>query len=93
MGIATVDSRMDTEPAEFDLLGIGSESGLDVAGAAPAGVSRSQSSKGTARWHLPQPGLYPLEKSLYHAEVMETVERAAEFGFHNAYWCHPIRRN
>ncbi len=74
---------MESETREFDLLVIGSGSGLDVASAA---VRRNQSvaviEKGPPGGTCLNRGCIPSKKLLYHAEVMETVERADEFGIH-----------
>lgn len=74
---------MESETREFDLLVIGSGSGLDVASAA---VRRDQSvaviEKGPLGGTCLNRGCIPSKKLLYHAEVMETVERADEFGIH-----------
>jgi mycothione reductase len=64
-----------------DLLVIGSGSGLDVANAA---VELNQSvavvEKGRLGGTCLNRGCIPSKKLLYHADVLETVERAEEFG-------------
>jgi dihydrolipoamide dehydrogenase len=66
---------------EFDFLVIGSGSGLDVANAA---VNRGQSvavvEKGPLGGTCLNRGCIPSKMLLYHAEVLETVERAEEIG-------------
>ncbi|WP_086889421.1 dihydrolipoyl dehydrogenase [Natrarchaeobaculum aegyptiacum] len=72
---------MESEPAEFDVLVIGSGSGLDVANAAARrGQSVAVVEKGPLGGTCLNRGCIPSKKLLYHAEVMETVERADEFG-------------
>ncbi|TYL37389.1 dihydrolipoamide dehydrogenase [Natronococcus pandeyae] len=67
----------------FDLLVIGSGSGLDVASAAARrGQSVAVVEKGPLGGTCLNRGCIPSKKLLYHAEVMETVERADEFGIH-----------
>ncbi|MFC4247829.1 dihydrolipoyl dehydrogenase [Natribaculum luteum] len=65
---------------EVDLLVIGSGSGLDVANAA---VNRGQSvavvEKGPLGGTCLNRGCIPSKRLLYHADVLETVERAGEF--------------
>ena len=66
---------------EVDFLVIGSGSGLDVANAA---ASRGQSvaviEKGPMGGTCLNRGCIPSKQLLYHAEVMETIDRAGEFG-------------
>ncbi|WP_336364773.1 dihydrolipoyl dehydrogenase [Halalkalicoccus salilacus] len=66
---------------EFDFLVIGSGSGLDVANAA---VNRGQSvavvEKGPLGGTCLNRGCIPSKMLLYHADVLETIERADEFG-------------
>ncbi|WP_336136197.1 dihydrolipoyl dehydrogenase [Natronomonas amylolytica] len=68
---------------EFDFLVIGSGSGLDVANVA---VNQDQSvavvEKGPLGGTCLNRGCIPSKMLLYHAEVLETVERAEEFGIH-----------
>lgn len=67
--------------AEFDFLVIGSGSGLDVANAAAnRGRSVAVVEKGPLGGTCLNRGCIPSKQLLYHAEVMETVERADEFG-------------
>lgn len=74
---------MDSETMEFDFLVIGSGSGLDVAGAlANRGESVAVVEKGPLGGTCLNRGCIPSKQLLYHAEVMETVERAEEFGIH-----------
>lgn len=65
---------------EFDFLVIGSGSGLDVANMA---VNRGQSvavvEKGALGGTCLNRGCIPSKMLLYHAEVLETIERAEEF--------------
>ena len=65
---------------EVDFLVIGSGSGLDVANAA---VNQGQSvavvEKGRLGGTCLNRGCIPSKKLLYHAEVLETIERAGEF--------------
>lgn len=66
---------------EYDFLVVGSGSGLDVANAV---VNRNQSvavvEKGPLGGTCLNRGCIPSKMRLYHADVMETVERADEFG-------------
>ncbi|WP_075936196.1 dihydrolipoyl dehydrogenase [Halosegnis longus] len=66
---------------DVDFLVIGSGSGLDVANAA---ASRGQSvavvEKGPMGGTCLNRGCIPSKQLLYHAEVMETIEEAGEFG-------------
>ncbi|WP_126661699.1 dihydrolipoyl dehydrogenase [Haloterrigena salifodinae] len=66
---------------EYDFLGVGSGSGLDVANAA---AQRDQSvavvEKGRLGGTCLNRGCIPSKQLLYRAEVLETVERAEEFG-------------
>jgi dihydrolipoamide dehydrogenase len=68
---------------EYDFLVIGSGSGLDVANVA---VGQDQSvavvEKGPLGGTCLNRGCIPSKMLLYHAEVLETVERAEEFGIH-----------
>ncbi|WP_254841354.1 dihydrolipoyl dehydrogenase [Natronomonas marina] len=68
---------------EYDFLVVGSGSGLDVANAA---VNREKSvaivEKGPLGGTCLNRGCIPSKMLLYHAEVLETVERADEFGIH-----------
>ncbi|WP_265109890.1 dihydrolipoyl dehydrogenase [Halosolutus halophilus] len=74
---------MDAGTAEFDFLVIGSGSGLDVANAAAnRGQSVAVVEKGPLGGTCLNRGCIPSKKLLYHAEVMETVDRADEFGIH-----------
>ncbi|WP_323174655.1 dihydrolipoyl dehydrogenase [Natrialba sp. PRR66] len=74
---------MDAGTAEFDFLVIGSGSGLDVASAlANRGQSVAVVEKGPLGGTCLNRGCIPSKQLLYHAEVMETVERADEFGIH-----------
>ncbi|AHG02278.1 dihydrolipoamide dehydrogenase (plasmid) [Halostagnicola larsenii XH-48] len=74
---------MDSETTEFDFLVIGSGSGLDVAGAlANRGESVAVVEKGPLGGTCLNRGCIPSKQLLYHAEVMETVERAEEFRIH-----------
>ncbi|AEH39416.1 dihydrolipoyl dehydrogenase [Halopiger xanaduensis] len=74
---------MDTDTTEFDFLVIGSGSGLDVASAAASrGLSVAVVEKGALGGTCLNRGCIPSKKLLYHAEVMETVEHADEFGIH-----------
>ncbi|GAB3415444.1 dihydrolipoyl dehydrogenase [Haloparvum alkalitolerans] len=68
---------------EFDFLVIGSGSGLDVANAM-AGRENSVAvvEEGPLGGTCLNRGCIPSKKLLYHAEVLETVERADEFGIH-----------
>ena len=66
---------------EFDLLVIGSGSGLDVANAAVnQGLSVATAEKGPLGGTCLNRGCIPSKLLLYHADVLETVERADEFG-------------
>ncbi|GAA0517772.1 Pyridine nucleotide-disulphide oxidoreductase [Halorubrum aquaticum] len=66
---------------EFDFLVIGSGSGLDVANAmAGRGNSVAIVEEGPLGGTCLNRGCIPSKKLLYHAEVMETIERADEFG-------------
>jgi dihydrolipoamide dehydrogenase len=68
---------------EFDFLVIGSGSGLDVANVATnQGQSVAVVEKGPLGGTCLNRGCIPSKMLLYHAEVMETVERAEEFGIH-----------
>jgi mycothione reductase len=68
---------------EFDFLVIGSGSGLDVANVATnQGQSVAIAEKGPLGGTCLNRGCIPSKMLLYHAEVMETVERAEEFGIH-----------
>jgi len=66
---------------EYDFLVVGSGSGLDVANAV---VNQGQSvaivEKGPLGGTCLNRGCIPSKMLLYHADVMETVERAGEFG-------------
>ncbi|MGQ3722906.1 dihydrolipoyl dehydrogenase [Natrialba aegyptia] len=74
---------MDAGTAEFDFLVIGSGSGLDVASAlANRGQSVAVVEKGPLGGTCLNRGCIPSKQLLYHAEVMETLERADEFGIH-----------
>ncbi|MFC6719018.1 dihydrolipoyl dehydrogenase [Natrialbaceae archaeon GCM10025810] len=74
---------MDSGTAEFDFLVIGSGSGLDVASAvASRGQSVAVVEKGPLGGTCLNRGCIPSKQLLYHAEVMETVVRADEFGIH-----------
>jgi len=65
---------------EFDFLVIGSGSGLDVANvAANRGQSVAVVEKGPLGGTCLNRGCIPSKHLLYHADVLETVERAAEF--------------
>ncbi|WP_254530590.1 dihydrolipoyl dehydrogenase [Natrinema gelatinilyticum] len=66
---------------EYDFLVIGSGSGLDVANvAANQGQSVAVIEKGRLGGTCLNRGCIPSKKLLYHADVMETIERADEFG-------------
>jgi mycothione reductase len=66
---------------EFDFLVIGSGSGLDVASvAADRGQSVAVVEKGPLGGTCLNRGCIPSKLLLYHADVLETVERAGEFG-------------
>ena len=74
---------METTDQSFDFLVIGSGSGLDVASAlANRGQSVAVVEKGPLGGTCLNRGCIPSKQLLYHAEVMETVERADEFGIH-----------
>ncbi|SEV85989.1 dihydrolipoyl dehydrogenase [Natrinema salifodinae] len=65
---------------EYDFLVIGSGSGLDVANvAANQGQSVAVVEKGRLGGTCLNRGCIPSKKLLYHAEVVETIERADEF--------------
>ncbi|ELZ20916.1 dihydrolipoamide dehydrogenase [Natrinema limicola JCM 13563] len=65
---------------EYDFLVIGSGSGLDVANvAANQGQSVAVVEKGRLGGTCLNRGCIPSKKLLYHADVMETIERAGEF--------------
>ncbi|MGB9966004.1 dihydrolipoyl dehydrogenase [Halobacterium sp. CBA1126] len=66
---------------EFDFLVIGSGSGLDVANvAANQGQSVAVVEKGPLGGTCLNRGCIPSKLLLYHADVLETIERAGEFG-------------
>jgi dihydrolipoamide dehydrogenase len=66
---------------EFDFLVIGSGSGLEVANvAANQGESVAVVEKGRLGGTCLNRGCIPSKRLLYHADVLETVERAGEFG-------------
>ncbi|WP_222918805.1 dihydrolipoyl dehydrogenase [Natrinema sp. SYSU A 869] len=66
---------------EYDFLVIGSGSGLDVANAAAnQGQSVAVVEKGRLGGTCLNRGCIPSKKLLYHADVMETIQRADEFG-------------
>ncbi|PGF17482.1 dihydrolipoamide dehydrogenase [Natrinema sp. CBA1119] len=66
---------------EYDFLVIGSGSGLDVANAAAnQGQSVAVVEKGRLGGTCLNRGCIPSKMLLYHADVMETIERADEFG-------------
>ena len=68
---------------EYDFLVIGSGSGLDVANVAVnRGLSVAIVEKGPLGGTCLNRGCIPSKMLLYHADVMETVERADEFGIH-----------
>ncbi|ELY58540.1 dihydrolipoyl dehydrogenase [Natronococcus jeotgali] len=72
---------MDAETTEVEFLVIGSGSGLDVANAAAnRGQSVAVVEKGPLGGTCLNRGCIPSKQLLYRAEVMETVERADEFG-------------
>ncbi|MDQ2052098.1 dihydrolipoyl dehydrogenase [Natronolimnohabitans sp. A-GB9] len=74
---------MEMDGDAFDFLVIGSGSGLDVANAAAnRGQSVAVVEKGPLGGTCLNRGCIPSKKLLYHAEVMETVDRADEFGIH-----------
>ncbi|NHX37212.1 MULTISPECIES: dihydrolipoyl dehydrogenase [Halolamina] len=65
---------------EYDLLVIGSGSGLDVANAAVnQGLSVAVVEKGPLGGTCLNRGCIPSKQLLYHADVYETIERADEF--------------
>nr|WP_310732548.1 MULTISPECIES: dihydrolipoyl dehydrogenase [Halostella] len=65
---------------EYDFLAIGTGSGLDVANAAAnQGQSVAVVEKGRLGGTCLNRGCIPSKMLLYHAEVMETIERADEF--------------
>lgn len=65
---------------EFDFLVIGSGSGLDVANAAVnRGLSVAIVEKGPVGGTCLNRGCIPSKMLLYHADVLETIERASEF--------------
>ncbi|QLK26557.1 dihydrolipoyl dehydrogenase [Natrinema zhouii] len=66
---------------EYDFLVIGSGSGLDVANAAAnQGWSVAVVERGRLGGTCLNRGCIPSKELLYHAHVMETIERADEFG-------------
>lgn len=72
---------MDTGVDEFDFLVIGSGSGLDVANAAAArGLSVAIVEEGPLGGTCLNRGCIPSKRLLYHAEVLESVRQAPEFG-------------
>ncbi|APW99611.1 dihydrolipoamide dehydrogenase [Halobiforma lacisalsi AJ5] len=74
---------METHDTEVDFLVVGSGSGLDVANAAAnRGQSVAVVEKGPLGGTCLNRGCIPSKQLLYHAEVLETVERAEEFGIH-----------
>ena len=74
---------MEMHGDAFDLVVIGSGSGLDVASvAARHGQSVAVVEKGPLGGTCLNRGCIPSKKLLYHAEVMETIARADEFGIH-----------
>jgi dihydrolipoamide dehydrogenase len=65
---------------EYDFLGIGSGSGLEVANvAARQGQSVAVVEKGPLGGTCLNRGCIPSKLLLYHADVLETIERAGEF--------------
>lgn len=65
---------------EVDFLVVGSGSGLDVANAAAnRGQSVAVIEKGPLGGTCLNRGCIPSKALLYHADVLETVERAGEF--------------
>ncbi len=72
---------METQAARFDFLVIGTGSGLDVANvAADRGQSVAVVEKGPLGGTCLNRGCIPSKHLLYHAEIRETIEQAAEFG-------------
>ena len=70
-----------TSVQEFDFLVIGTGSGLDVANvAANQGQSVAIVEKGRVGGTCLNRGCIPSKQLLYHADVLETIERADEFG-------------
>lgn len=68
------------EDREFDFMVVGSGSGLDVANvAAERGQSVAVVEKGPLGGTCLNRGCIPSKRLLYHADVLETVERADEF--------------
>ena len=66
---------------EFDFLVVGSGSGLDVANvAANQGQSVAIVEKGPLGGTCLNRGCIPSKRLLYHADVLETIERADQFG-------------
>ena len=66
---------------EFDFLVVGSGSGLEVASvAANRGESVAVVEKGPLGGTCLNRGCIPSKMLLYHADVLETIERAGEFG-------------
>ncbi|WP_276256321.1 dihydrolipoyl dehydrogenase [Halomontanus rarus] len=66
---------------EYDFLVVGSGSGLDVANAAAnRGQSVAVVEKGRLGGTCLNRGCIPSKMLLYHAEVLETIERSEEFG-------------
>ncbi|MDH5020313.1 dihydrolipoyl dehydrogenase [Halobacterium rubrum] len=66
---------------EFDFLVIGTGSGLDVANvAANQGQSVAIVEKGRIGGTCLNRGCIPSKQLLYHADVLETIDRAGEFG-------------
>ena len=74
---------MESHGESFDFMVIGSGSGLDVANAAVnQGLSVAVVEKGPLGGTCLNRGCIPSKQLLYHAEVLETVKRASEFGIH-----------
>ncbi|TYL38001.1 dihydrolipoamide dehydrogenase [Natronococcus pandeyae] len=74
---------MEEHREAFDFLVVGSGSGLDVANvAANRGQSVAVVEKGPLGGTCLNRGCIPSKKLLYHAEVLETIERADAFGIH-----------
>lgn len=74
---------MQRHDNEFDFMVIGSGSGLDVANAvARQGRSVAVIEKGPLGGTCLNRGCIPSKQLLYHADVLETVERAEEFNIH-----------